>query len=146
MSIIDSLKRVERAGDANSRATEKMFSAVHQVADMIADKLAPFEWKERFHLPNRKGTSAGVWYSVERREGSRYLCREGEPESDQDAYYMTDEFLIQDRIWNRLTALAFARDVADGLLDAIAEWLEKRAAENDAASETLEKATAKLSE
>jgi len=142
MSIVDSLKRVERAGDANSRATQKLFSAVHAVADLIADDLAPFEWRQCFNLPGRKQPSAGVRYSVERRDGTRYLCREGEAENDQDTYYMTSEFLIHDRAWNRLTALEFARDIADGLLDAIAEWLEKRAANSEEAAAILEKAAA----
>jgi hypothetical protein len=141
MSIIDSLKRVERAGDANSRATEKLFSAVHAVADLIADTIAPFSWRHTFTLPGGRETE----YSVEHRNGSRYLCHALIPEDDLEQAYC-GEFLCHDRVWNRSTALAFARDVADGLLDAIAEWLEKRAAENDAASETLEKATAKLSE
>ncbi len=112
MSIIDSLKRVERAGDENSRATQKMFDAVHAVADLIADDITKFTWSRTFTIAGRTRTYAVV--------SGRYLAIQ-----EQDDYSGNEHF-VTDRNWDRTQALAFAADIADGLLDQIAEWLETR--------------------
>lgn len=112
-SIINSLKRLERAGMELSRTNEKLRQAAQEVAERIVD----IAYDEMIRLP---------WgYHVENRK--------------LYAPY-TDGFTTLEPIDSR-TALPiiqkFARDVANGLLDAIAETIEQSAKANEATRKAL---------
>jgi hypothetical protein len=137
--IINSLKRLERAGSENSRTTQKLKEATYKVADEIAlrvakagssdgqsylysdlyDELLPRD----YFVTSSNGSSfrPELCYCKDRRKFAvvRYSKR-GEPSREQ----------IQ----------GFAKDIATGLLDEIATFLEQRAQENEQAATTLNNA------
>lgn len=137
--IIDSLKRLERAGGENSKTTQKLIAAAHELSNLIVEHFAVIgsegvpvvslcsktvhdDNEERFRQvgPNfRYGISRGRLYNS------------GRPNSP-----FVDE--------TRDDALAVSKDIADGLLDQIIEALEKRAGENAEGLATIEGAVAKL--
>ncbi len=127
MEIINSLKRLERAGAENSRTTEKLRQGAAQVADLICE-VAPADL-------GVKG------YHIVVAPFHRFLAL-GEGEKETYVSISCSGYLPP-----RETALAFAKDVANGLLDEIAERVEMDASEASeglavlrAASEAVKKA------
>ena len=129
--IIDDLKRLERAGNNNSRATEKLIEAAKNVANLISDNAAAFEWERNFTLES--GRTA------------RYGVAKSNPYGGGYCWWLTivchDELYGGEQMpahcWGRLESLQFAQDIADGLLPAIGEWLESRTVKADAAAHVL---------
>ncbi len=128
-NVINALKRLERAGSEHSRTTEKLVQAADQLADhiietslMSLERNAPYTGDVIADLP-------GAYYAVGPRRIvlGRYVL---EPEDSS----------VGSGTATRMSALAFAQDIARGWLDELAEWLEKRAAEDEAAAETIEQA------
>jgi hypothetical protein len=128
MSIIDSLKRLERAGSENSRATEKLRSAASDVAAAIEAISHDFR-----DVPLPRG------YVVETYQGAPYLMSR---EQNDDDYYSVRYAFFGRRGEDptRAAILEFAADIADGWLDELAEFLESRQVESNKAAEILEAA------
>jgi hypothetical protein len=110
-SVVDALKRLERAGDEHSRATEKL----RQAAYALSEHLRPL-------VPQREELPRGYQYHYD------VLCSQVDCE------------VWREVCEDRETALAFARNIATGWLDDLATWLEKRAAEDETATRRLENA------
>ena len=147
-SIVDSLKRLERAGSERSRATEKLREAAAAVALEIIRHVPP-------------GVELPGWYVVRRltsNVGSEFFLvlpgfhepgswENGGPES-ADAYidgtggYLHGDFSCSIPAPSRAALLRFAADIAGGLLGEIADFIEKRNAEDARATECLEDASA----
>lgn len=138
-NLINSLKRLERAGAENSRATKKLHEAAAEVADRI-ERLVP----SGVRLPRGyivDGVKSNVGYA-------RFLKREddewdewGEPTYtwiDGTGSYLHGDFHCWIPAQTRAGSLQFAKDVAEGLLDEIAAFLEEWAAKNDEATAILE--------
>jgi hypothetical protein len=116
MSIIDSLKRLERIGDENSKTTQKLIQAADELASTIAKQFA-VQGTEHFELPTRF-----------RKTGSNFEETGFLPYAiDQGCLvfgtgYACEGYVARDRE----NALAFSRDIANGLLGLLAEILAER--------------------
>lgn len=122
-SIINALKRLERAGSEHSRTTAKLVTAANTLADHIIGQLIEME---------RDATSdlvavlpQGVRYCV----GPRRLCL-GEDELGED-------IAVGSETTTRSSALNFAHIVASGWLEQMAGWLEQQNAANEKAAGAL---------
>ena len=142
MDIINAVKRLERAGDENSKATKKLHEAAREVAYKI-EAVAPV------------GVLLPRGYRVERVKSNvgsdEFLTLRGDRDEYQRGeyhYYWIDgcgrylhgDFHAEVPAQTRTGSLRFAKDVAEGLLDEIAEFLEQRKAESEKAAEVLENA------
>ena len=130
-SIINALKRLERAGAEDSRATQKLKVACEEAANYVAALVPEGTW-----LPQR--------YEV----GNHLYCRPGESLAADWRNYLkmwgppsgTDWVWVEASNLSREDALQFAGDVAGGLLREVAEFLEFRVAEAEKAAAELEAA------
>jgi len=135
-SIINSLKRLERAGEELSRSTEKLRESAEVVADKILGIAKPLyagkdDWDSAVELPEdleihfigdeKAPVLTFDHYTAWAPLSSRVADgrNESDPASQQDV-------------------LRFSKMIADGYLDRLAEWLEKKTA----AAEKLEKSLA----
>jgi hypothetical protein len=137
--IIDSLKRLERAGSENSKTTQKLIAAAHELSNLIV---------EQFAVIGSEGVPVVSLYSKTVYDDNEERFRQVGP----DFRYG----ISRGRLYNsgrpnspfvdetRDDALAFSKDIADGLLDHIIEALEKRAGENAEGLATIEGAVARL--
>lgn len=137
-SIINAVKRLERAGSENSRATQKLFEAAAKVAELIENMVPVGAELPRGYYVKKVRSNLG---------SALFLCHEvmGEygPEIryvDGIGGYLHGDFHCHVPSQDRATVMKFAEDVAGGLLDEIAEWLEARATKADVAAEVLENA------
>lgn len=128
-SVVDALKRLERAGSEHSRTTEKLIQAADQLADYIIEtalipleRNAPYTGDVIADLPR-------AYYAV----GPRRIVLGGYVLEPQDSS-------VGSGTATRMSALAFAQDIATGWLEELSSWLEQRAAEDEAAAETIEQA------
>lgn len=121
-NVIDSLKRLERAGSESSRATEKLNTAAATLATHLAEL-----------LPERELLPRG--YVVRLAGDIRILASNASSSWDNEDY--EDERWLNGNERRRDWSLAFAADIADGLLDDLAGWLEVREAESATATECL---------
>ena len=125
MSLITSLNRLERVGDANSEANKKLLAAAADVAAEILRIATPTLLEDH------------------RDEGGRILLL-GKYSAWQ---YRDDWFLLLMSGGNGLivgehlgASRQFAADVAAGLLDQVATWVEARTTEVADAAAALESA------
>lgn len=135
MSIIDSLKRLERAGGEFSRATEKLRDSAVVVADKILEMTEPLyagkqDWGSAVALPEgleihfigdgKTPVLTFDHYTAWSPLSSRVADsrNESDPASREDV-------------------LRFARMIADGYLGRLAEWLEKETAVAEKLEKTL---------
>jgi len=129
--IINSLKRLERAGNENSRATQKLFKAANDVAAFI-EEAVPFECElPRGYRIEKVRSNVG---------SASFLVKEGEfgcDYIDGIGGYLHGDFHCWIPEQKRSAILQFAEDIATGLLDEIAEFLEKRADKSLSAAEVL---------
>jgi len=139
-NIISAVKRLERAGSENSRTTQKLFEAARQVAELIKDMVPAGARLPRGYYVKKVHSNVG---------SCSFLCRDfpgdypGEAVTryvDGIGSHLHGDFHCWIPGQDRNTVLKFAEDIATGLLDEIAEWLEKRTAENQKATEALLKA------
>ena len=126
--IISAVKRLERAGSENSRATQKLFEAAREVACFIEKQVPIRVQLPRGYYVRQISSNVGV---------EKFLSTEyGRLIDGIDGYLHGDLHR-----WipgpDRATVLEFAKDIATGLLDEIADWLEARAAEAEQATEVL---------
>jgi hypothetical protein len=130
--VIDSLKRLERIGSESSKTVEKIIEAARELAAVIvsaygADKTVAIQ------LPNPYGTSQNPNGPLpRRRQFQDYVITDG---TLTVLNYSTNKYVA---VWHdRQEALRFAEDIAHGLLDLIAEDLEKRQSQNVLALDKL---------
>jgi hypothetical protein len=141
MSLLDSLNRLQRAGDEGSKATAKLHEAASDVARKIRE-IAP----EGVRLPRgymvlrvRSNISSTTRLVKETGEKDQW----GESQLlwiDGDGTYLHGDFNAEIPAQTRAGSLAFAKDIAEGLLDEIAAFLEAEAAKDVAATSALEAA------
>lgn len=142
--VIDALKRLERIGSENSKTTEKLLAAAAELGKKIVAQYA---------------VQPGENISIE-----LYATQPAATQPDEIESYLGPplfDYRIADRelfrvdpkpkaigkTWvhvaeNRDAALAFSKDVANGLLERIAEDLEKRTAAVASGADVLIAATA----
>jgi hypothetical protein len=143
MNIIDAVKRLERAGDENSKATQKLHEAASTVAEIIEKQAPVGVWLPRDYkvVRIRSNVSSEVFLI-----GGKDPYGDGNFWVDGIGRYLHNDFQCGIPSQTRAGSLKFAKDVAEGLLDEIAEFLEQRKAESENAATVLEQAAEKLSE
>lgn len=139
--IITALKRLERAGSENSRATKKLHAAAETVAgaiinsvpDHMVGELLPRDYRVVCHTSN-----VGKTY---------FLVREGEEHYYIDGFggYLHGDFHVFIPPQKREGSLLFAKDIADNLLDMIAEHVEASMVKIMNAANILEAASDNIS-
>ncbi|RJO63152.1 MAG: hypothetical protein C4542_00470 [Dehalococcoidia bacterium] len=129
-NIINSLKRLERAGTEHSRATKKLFAAAREVAIFI-ENIAPIG----VQLPQ-----GYVVRKINSNIGSeKFLVRDETDYIDGIGGYLHNDFSCWIPLPTRIAVLNFANDVSAGLLNEIADFLVQRTLEDDTATATLQK-------
>ena len=124
-NIIDSLKRLERIGDDNSKTTQKLIQAAGDLAENIVKQFA----------------AAKTEYIRLYPKGFReYAIDQGHLIFPESNLALLEGYVARDRE----NALAFSKDVANGLLDQLAEILAKRRADSEACLTAIENAKTKL--
>lgn len=122
-TIVNALKRLERAGSEHSRATEKLCEAARVLGGSVAARLPQSAFVADYPTLPR----GYAWdYAF---EGGLVLCQW---DHGRQAYYAVD--------FDRAKSQAFAADIAAGWLSELAAWLEVRATEDAAATAVLEAA------
>jgi len=135
-NVIDSLKRLERIGSEHSETTKKIIEAAYELSSKINsiysdydgdnDQIVNWERKDNHgHFVER------IRYSLKTFHGARHLF------NDNLESYVSE---------NREAALAFAKHIADGLLEQIEADLQKRLVANKQALESLKIASESLQE
>jgi hypothetical protein len=142
--IINAALRLERAGGENSRATEKLHVAARKVADLI-EGLAPVGVDlPRGYIVIRERSNVGSALFLKLYRGQdKHAAEYGVNQRhsywiDGTGGYLHGDFHCEIPNQSRDGSLMFAKDVAEGLLDEIAEFLEQRAAQSDQATADLE--------
>jgi hypothetical protein len=137
-TIIDSLKRLERAGSENSRATQKLREAAMDLAATIEQMAVQGDFVN-VPLPRDYIVEGG---------NQTYLMSRSQGVDDYAGYPIRYAFYCGERRERptRAAILEFSADIASGWLDELAEFIESRQAQSDAAAEVLEAAKAAMSE
>jgi len=129
-TIIDSVKRLERSGAENSRATQKLRDAAEKLAkhceDLIDDTMC--------------GVSLPRGYVVEGRDGSRYLMSRRVRADDYDGGDFRSAYYEAGVTTPREDLLILAADVAEGWLDELATFFDQRGAESTSAADVITQA------
>jgi hypothetical protein len=140
-SIINSLKRLKRAGSENSRTTQKLREAAKDAALTIIE-LIPRDAVDEplprgYQIAYRRSNIAGEFYLQVPNSGydsdARFL-------DIKTSHYLHNDFHCHVEAATREDVLKFASDIASGLLSEIAAWLEERAQANKEATAKLETA------
>lgn len=136
--VISALKRLQRAGSEESRASQKLREAASVVATRIEVTLLPALQATRRSYPEERvlGIPGTDYTVVYRRDADTEWAelRLDYATLYEPGYALADPYSPAPHE----VALRFARDVAEGLLDKVAALLETLAAESDAATSTLE--------
>ena len=145
--ILNALNRLQRAGSEASRCTAKLHEAAAAVAEEICESVSKADaigkMLPRKYIVHRQRSNIGstlflYWIERETKDECDYEgrshCINGE------SGYLHGDFKSEMTPKPRAGSLQFAKDVSEGLLDEIAEFLEKRAAENELAAQKLEAA------
>ena len=147
-SIIDAVKRLQKSGEENSRMTEKLKESADQVARLIIDQCPP-----ELDLPRSyRVVQCKYWNSYMHIDPDDCWewCLRTPVFFDQDGertYYVLD---VETRgsdpnsfksytPANRKACFHFCKDISEGLLDEISEFLENRTKKAEQAIEQLEK-------
>ncbi len=126
--VIDSLKRLERAGAEDSKTTAKLVAAARDLAAYLEREVLPKDVREEWPAPYLTTQGDGwAW-------NGRVLYR-GHPDFEEAP---------ASKDWQRGEALLFAEFIADGWLERVADWMETRTQQASAAAETLHRASAAL--
>lgn len=118
--VIDALKRLERVGSDNSKTTQKLIEAADRLAHKIVDQ---YDVRDKYVVDVAPQFTR-----------TRYSILNGRLVNGESRYVAE----------NRDAALAFAKDVASGLLDGIVESLERRKTESQDALAALHEAMRRL--
>lgn len=132
--LINALNRLERAGNENSRTTLKMREAAVKVADEIISNFSGDLELPRGYCAIRQYSGAGSFRQL-RNESHETLNSESKIPGE---HYLHGDYNRTWRNVGREGLQKFAADIAGGLLDEIAEFLEERAAQNEGAAAILE--------
>lgn len=132
-SVINALKRLERAGSETSRTSAKLIAAAGMAGERVASVVLAAVAAERAELPRGYAALSQFGWLP---EGPRLAFRRYPPNGGD--YYLV--VVTEDRS----AACAFAADIASGLLDELAAWLEARQGEDETAIATLERAAAAM--
>ena len=128
--VVNALKRLERAGSEHSRTTDKLREAAAEVAKFIEGNVPV-------------GMELPRGYIVLRDDGSSYLMTP-EVEEVSGQYCYPCQYALypggSKPFPTRAALHEFAKDIADGWLDEVAEMLERVAEEDSASTQTLEAA------
>jgi len=127
--VINAVKRLERAGSEYSRATQKLYEAAREVATFIENQVPVGVKLPRGYYVKR------IYSNI---SSEKFLCRDMVGENgletcyiDGIGGYLHGDFRCCIPRQNRTAILKFAEDIANGLLDEIAEWLEARTAKTN---------------
>ena len=124
-NIIDSLKRLERAGADNSKTTKKLMDSAAALEQMICTACAG-ELKENISITSGKGFGFyDIKFSQEEPDGALYR-----------------QFVRVSA--SRNAALGFSADLANGLLEEILGNLEERTCKSEQGIDPLKRAAAAL--
>lgn len=128
-SLINSLKRLERAGEENSATIQKLKEATEKVAKKLDELIRP-----NMTFPYLDDSFHKIVRSLYYFDGNLIwdYDREAQPYTFHDY-----DLLPKDRYVSRKLALDFAKAIADGMLDEIADWIEKKTKQNQEAIEKL---------
>lgn len=130
-NIINALKRLERAGDENSRATEKLYEAAKKVAAFIEENVPAAVELPRGYKAIYVSSNIG---------SAKFLVNETKERRvwiDGIGGYLHEDYNCKIPAQTRTGVLDFAKDIAEGLLDEIALFLEKRAQESSEMTDVL---------
>jgi hypothetical protein len=136
---MDSLKRLERAGSAQSKAAEKLHEAAEEVAvaiiNAVPDNMVG-DWLPRdYRVVYRKSNVGGKYYLTrEDGEETHYIDGMG-----KNGGYMHGDFHCWIPGQTREGSLLFAKDLAGGLLDMIAKHIEEQTQKIEIATEIATK-------
>ncbi len=118
--LIDDLKRLAEAGSASAEASRRLVEAAGRLADLIV---------RQFHVRDGYVENLAPAFG-----GSRYSILNGRLVNAESRFVAE----------SRDTALAFARDIAGGLLEHVVATLERRSAESREALLPVEQALRRL--
>lgn len=146
MSIIDSLKRLERSGQENSRATKKLKESANELADFIIESapckvVLPMGYKVDkvvYHDHYKMQDPRDGWdycLMTPYKFDNQFACGYDVLGVKRDGTTTYGTYL---RIASRETVLKFAKDISDGLLDKIADFLDKLKTQAEKATQTLD--------
>jgi len=136
-SIINALKRLERAGSENSRATQKLYDAAIEVACFIEKNVPAGVDLPRGYKVKEVRSNIGT---------ALFLVKETDFEFeyiDGLGDYLHGDYNCLIPGQKRATILKFAEDVATGLLNEISEFLHARAKKSLEGAEKLTNALKK---
>lgn len=145
-SIINSVKRLERVGSEHSKATEKLFQACSEVAVFLLENVPPNVWFGEFGyiVPSLDNSEPGPSriYEVRYHRGWNNDLYDGYQLERKGERIARSHSTSRD--WNRDTAMAFAKDVANGLLDEAVVAIREETDRLAEAAQTVETQAAKL--
>lgn len=143
-SIINSLKRLERAGEENSKTNEKLKIATKEVADFIVaqfniDPISDFEEGFIYYFDLCDGYYISFYgnsthFKKYLQKGSYFLNS-----CDDDIRYWSCYYYRPVEPIHKGGCLKFADDLSNGLLDKIADIIEKENIICKSASDIFEK-------
>lgn len=127
--IINAVKRLERAGSESSRTTEKLFEAATKVAEIIEKQVPVGVILPRGYKVVRvkSNVSSEIFLAVV----DSWNCECVTGYIDGIGRYLHGDFSCWIPEQKRDIILQFAKDIANGLLDDIAEFLENRSKEEN---------------
>ena len=137
-NIINSLKRLERLRQENSRATQKAKEAAQKVASMIYDQIHPILFERANQVLENdyvywKRIHGDLWYV---NTGSGYICMDINDEMNGGNY---DNYKLETNV-SRSCALSFSAAIADDLLEKVADFVESEKIKSEKAVKVLESA------
>jgi hypothetical protein len=133
MSIIDDVKRLERAGDENSRVTTKLKHAVDSVASKILENLGALRPGMR-HAHDYEYVKIADRLFFGRHSKDLYFDYDGELDLENEEHYCLTS---DSRYPYREVSLHFAKAVAKGLLQEVAVYIETANKQAEKISKTL---------
>ena len=150
--IIDSLKRLERIGSENSKTVEKIITAAREIEAKIVEQYEQhddgvqiraniiFLRLARERSCSLRDAAKGLGADPELRSNYKITAAGHYRKRLMNHVDRSTDDGAEDLVWvgeNRDTALAFAKDIARGLLAVIAEDLSGKQRENEEALATL---------
>lgn len=136
--IINSLKRLERVGSENSKTTEKLISAVLELSYLICKQFDPRPGDSyRIQFPVDPGYTETQFGNIPNNPSYYYVKL---VKGEMCLFNSGNEFVGK----NRKTALEFAENIANGLLEQVSRVLEEKRAEAIPALNTLESAVQQM--
>lgn len=141
MRLNDAIARLNRAGDENSRTTQKLFDAAKEVATLIENSVPINARLPRGYVVRELRSNVGYASFLEsphcNNDGDTFFI-------DGFEGYLHNDFHVRVRKPSRNIIMQFASDIADGWLDEVAAWLEDRSVKSAEATATLIAAAQKV--